>query len=75
MTPKKLDGKEVHVKLMGVSGDTAAIPIITLVPGAVKVTSIVPVGAPDPRVQGARLTSKLLALVVQPIKLNQQKIM
>jgi hypothetical protein len=66
VTPKKLDGKEVHVKLIEVVGETAAIPIITLVSGAVKVTSIIPLEAPDPRVQGARLTSNLLDPAVQP---------
>jgi hypothetical protein len=66
VTPKKLDGKEVHVKLIEVVGETAAIPIITLVSGAVKVTSIIPLEAPDPRVQGARLTSNLLDPAVHP---------
>jgi hypothetical protein len=66
VTPKKLDGKEAHVKLIGVVGETAAIPIITLVSGAVKVTSIIPLEAPDPRVQGARLTSNLLDPAVHP---------
>ena len=62
----------MQVKLIDVSGKRAAIPIITLVRGAVKVTSIVPLGAPDPRVQGAKLTSILLALVVQPLTAPNQ---
>jgi hypothetical protein len=68
VTPEKVVGKEVHVNLIAVVGVAPTIPIITLVAVAVNMTSIVPLGAADARVQGVREASRLLAIVGQPNK-------
>ena len=68
MTPRKLDGKEVHANLIAVVGVAPTIPRITLVVVAVNMTSIVPLGAADARVQGVRVASRLSAAVLQPNK-------
>ncbi len=57
----KVVGKEVHVNLIAVVGVAPTIPIRTLVEAA-NVTSIVPFGAVDARVQSVAAR----AAVVQP---------